>query len=264
MNDELAKRLSAACEVALAAGRETLKYFRQAGLQVDLKSDATPVTIADRQAEQLIRSAIETGFSGDGFLGEESGEKKGTSGWRWIVDPIDGTKSFIHGVPLYAVLIGIEHAGQSRIGVIHLPALEETVYAAKGQRAWCIRGDHAPQPARVSNVKKLSDGLFCTSSVKGFRDRGAWPALERLTESAKISRTWGDAFGYALVATGRAEVMIDPAMNLWDAAAVLPIIEEAGGKFTDWKGSPTIAGGEGIASNGLVHDEVLQFVSGSQ
>jgi histidinol phosphatase-like enzyme (inositol monophosphatase family) len=269
MQDEITKRLELAIDAAREAGKLTLEYFRRDDLVVDLKHDATPVTIADLGAEKLLRERIAVAFPQDGILGEELGEKPGTSGYRWILDPIDGTKSFIHGVPLYAVLIGVERAagggpqaasGQSETGVIHLPALNETVYAAKEQGAWHLLGDRPKVPARVSKTKSLGGALFLTSGLAGFHRRGAWPSFERLTKTAKLTRTWGDAYGYSLVATGRAEVMVDPEMNLWDAAAILPIIEEAGGKFTDWRGNPTIARGEGIATNGLVHEEVLKLV----
>jgi histidinol-phosphatase len=260
MTDELSQRLTLACEVAKAAGQHTLKYFQRDGLRVDLKQDATPVTIADREAEQLVREQIAKSFPADGILGEEFGEQSGTSGWRWIIDPIDGTKSFIHGVPLYAVLIGVDFQEQSRIGVIHLPPLDRTVYAATGQGAWQDRAGKTHQPIRVSQKKSLADGLFLTSGVSGFHKRGAWPAFEQLTKTAKLTRTWGDAYGYMLVATGEAEAMVDPQMSIWDAAALLPILQEAGGTFTDWQGRPTIAAGEGIATNGLVLDEVLKIV----
>jgi histidinol-phosphatase len=261
MDSDLSARLKFACDAAHEAGRLTLEYFQRDDLQVDQKNDATPVTEADRGAEQFLRQRIAAAFPDDAVLGEEFGEQLGTSGYRWILDPIDGTKSFIHGVPLYSVLIGVEHEGQSRVGVIHVPALGETAYAAAGQGAWYVRGDQPPRPARVSTIKTLSEGLFLTSSLSGFHKRGAWPFLERLSKTARLTRTWGDAYGYLLVATGRAEVMVDPIMNIWDAAALLPILEEAGGAYTDWQGRPTIHGGEGIASNGLVLDEVLRLLN---
>jgi len=259
MDSDLSSRLKLACEIAHEAGQVTLQFFQRDDLQVDLKHDATPVTMADRQAEQLLRERIASAFPNDAVLGEEFGEQLGDSGFRWILDPIDGTKSFIHGVPLYAVLIGVEHQGQSRIGVIHLPALRETVYAATGEGAWHVRGQEPPRQAHVSKVKSLAEGLFLTSGVSGFHKRDAWSFFARLTKTAKLSRTWGDAYGYLLVATGQAEVMVDPAMNVWDAAALLPILQEAGGTFTDWQGKTTIHGGEGIATNKLVLDEVLKL-----
>jgi histidinol-phosphatase len=260
MQDELTTRLELAIDAADEAGELTLRYFRRDDLAVELKRDASPVTIADREAEKLLRERIAAVFPDDAILGEELGERSGTSGYRWILDPIDGTKSFIHGVPLYAVLIGVEHAGQSTIGVIQLPALNETVYAAAGHGAWHVLGNQQKKPARISASRSLAESAFLTSGLAGFHRRGAWPFLERLTKTAKLARTWGDAYGYLLVATGRAEVMIDPEMNVWDAAAILPIIEEAGGKFTDWRGNATITSGEGIATNGFVHEEVLKLL----
>jgi histidinol phosphatase-like enzyme (inositol monophosphatase family) len=190
-------------------------------------------------------------------IGEEFGTTGGTSGFTWILDPIDGTKAFIHGVPLYGTLIGVEHEGRCHAGLIFAPALEEGVYASTGQGAWHFRGTSPPIPARVSKKAKLADGLFLTSAVDTFLPRGALGAFEALQKAAYITRTWGDCYGYLLVATGRAEVMVDPIMNLWDAAALQPILEEAGGTFTDWQGNPTIHAGESIGTNGLVMDEVL-------
>lgn len=252
--------MTLARELAREAGQLTLRYFQRSDLQVDLKSDDSPVTIADREAEQLLRKRIAAAFPHDALLGEEFGEQAGTSGFRWILDPIDGTKSFIHGVPLYSVLIGVEHAGESRIGVIYVPPLDEMAHAAIGQGAWYTRGNEPPQPARVSQQKTLAESLFLTSDPANFNKRDAWPFFQRLCAAAKASRTWGDAYGYLLVATGRAEVMVDPLMNLWDAAALLPILREAGGNYTDWQGRPRIDGGEGIGTNGFVLDEVLRLV----
>jgi histidinol-phosphatase len=260
MNAELTSRMTLARDWAREAGQLTLRYFQRDDLQVDLKSDDSPVTIADREAEQLLRKRIAAAFPQDGILGEEFGEQPGTSGFRWILDPIDGTKSFIHGVPLYSVLIGVEHEGESRIGVIYVPPLDEMVYAAVGQGAWYVRGNGPPQPARVSNKETLAESLFLTSDPANFVKREAWPFYQRLCAAARASRTWGDAYGYLLVVTGRAEVMVDPLMNLWDAAALLPILQEAGGTYTDWNGSAKIDGGEGIGTNGLILDEVLRLV----
>ncbi len=262
MADDLTPRLKFACAAAREAGRLTLRYFRQDGLQVDLKQDASPVTVADREAEQLLRKQIAASFPQDGILGEEFGEQPGSSGFRWILDPIDGTKSFIYGVPLYSVLIGVEHESESRIGVIYVPAMDEMVYAARGQGAWHVRGSQPPKPARISKTKTLAEGLFCTSGLTGFHKRGSLDVFERLTKAAKVGRTWGDGFGYLLLATGRADVMVDPAMFLWDAAPLPPIMQEAGGTFTDWKGNVTIAAGEGIGTNGFLLDEVLRLVRG--
>ncbi len=259
---DLKHRLSLALEIATEAGRLTLAHFCRADLVVERKGDDSPVTIADREAETHLRRRIAAAFPHDGMLGEEMGEAAGTSGWRWILDPIDGTKSFIHGVPLYGTLIGVELDGRPLVGVIHLPALEETVYAMRGGGAWWSRPGAAERPARVSSCARLADGLFTTTSTATYERLGRRAVYDALQARARLTRSWGDCYGYALVATGRAEVMIDPRMAVWDAAAMLPILEEAGGTFTDWSGAARIDGGEGIATNGLVLDEVLAVTRG--
>lgn len=256
LSADLAKRWTFAVEIARAAGRHTLSYFQQ-NVQVDRKSDQSPVTIADREAELLARERISRSFPEDAVLGEEFGETPGKSGYRWIIDPIDGTKTFISGVPLYSTLIGLEYSGRSVAGVIYLPALDEGVHAARGGGAWHFAKDLPQVAARVSSRSQLADGIFITSQVDSFIQRGAAQVFEQLQAKAYITRTWGDGYGYFLVATGRADVMIDPAMHLWDAASLQPVLEEAGGTFTDWQGKPTIYSGEGIATNGVLLEEVL-------
>jgi histidinol phosphatase-like enzyme (inositol monophosphatase family) len=257
-------RLELAVQAAREAGDITLGYFRREDLQVDRKGDDSPVTVADRQAEEHLRRRIAEAFPDDGILGEELPEKPGTSGYQWILDPIDGTKSFIHGVPLYGTLIGVEHQGQSVLGVIRIPGTDECVYAATGQGAWYVAGQTAPRPARVSQCPRLAEGLFLTSEVLSFDETGRRYVYDRLQAAARLTRTWGDCYGYLMVATGRAELMLDPVMCVWDAAALLPVMEEAGGTFTDWQGHRTIHGGEGIATNGLVLHEVLEISGGSK
>ena len=261
---EIAERLSFALEVGREAGAVTLEYFRRGDLEVQRKGDDSPVTLADRRAEEHLRRRIADRFPEDAILGEEFPERPGTSGFRWVLDPIDGTKSFIHGVPLYGTLIGVEHGGQSVLGVNLIPALDECVYAAQGQGAWYVGQGQPPQPARVSRTARLSEGLFLTSEIANFDAVGHRNLYDRLSTVARLSRTWGDCYGYLMVATGRAELMVDPLMNLWDAAAVQPILEEAGGTFTDWQGRPTIYSGQGVATNGLILDEVLALLRGSQ
>jgi histidinol-phosphatase len=256
----LADRLEAALASAWRAGALTLDYFNKGNYTVEQKHDATPVTIADRQAEQLLRADFAARFPDDAVLGEEFPERAGSSGFRWIVDPIDGTKSFVCGVPLYGTLIGLEHRGQSVLGVIHLPALAETIWGLAGHGAWFQRGADAAQPAKVSSRRVLSESVFCTSEVATFAKRGSAAAYTAIEAATRVARTWGDCYGYALVATGRAEVMVDPIMSVWDAAALQPILEAAGGSFTDWQGRPTIHSGEGVATNGLVHADVLALL----
>jgi histidinol phosphatase-like enzyme (inositol monophosphatase family) len=250
-------RLELAVEAAREAGRITLEYFRREDLQVERKGDDSPVTVADRKAEEHLRGRIAEAFSTDGILGEEFGEQPGTSGYRWILDPIDGTKSFIHGVPLYGTLVGIEEDGEPAAGVILIPALAECVYAARGQGAWYELGDAPRRPARVSQCARLDEALFLTSEVAGFDEVGRRDAYDRLQAATRLARTWGDCYGYLLVATGRAELMVDPIVNVWDAAAVLPVIEESGGRFADWQGRPTIHSGQCLATTPELYDEVL-------
>jgi histidinol phosphatase-like enzyme (inositol monophosphatase family) len=254
---ELASRLDLAVGAAREAGQLTLGFFQREDLAVERKADHSPVTAADRQAEQLLRRRIREAFPDDGILGEEFGEEAGTSGFRWILDPIDGTKSFICGVPLYGTLIGVERAGASVVGVIYIPGLDECVYAAIGGGAWYTHGQAAPRPARVSQRDRLADAVFLTSQLDTFYLRGAQQVYLDLERAASITRTWGDCYGYLLVATGRADVMVDPVMNVWDAAALQPILEEAGGVYTDWSGRPTIHAGEGIGCNRTLLDQVL-------
>ncbi len=258
---ELEARLEFAVTTARLAGDITLEFFRSPGLAVERKSDASPVTEADRQAESCVCRRIADAYPDDGWIGEEYGTREGSSGYRWIIDPIDGTKSFICGVPLYSTLIGLEFGGRSVLGVIHLPALGETVFARQGGGAWQQRIGSEIRPARVSATEKLEQGIFVTSQVDSFTERGAARVFDRLQTTAWITRTWGDAYGYYLVATGRATLMVDPVMSVWDAAAILPVLQEAGGRFTDWNGEATVRGGEGVGSNGWVHREVLEIMS---
>jgi histidinol phosphatase-like enzyme (inositol monophosphatase family) len=250
-------RLSLACQAARAAGDSTLKYFRRERFSYERKEDNSPVTIADREAERILREQIQAAFPDDAIVGEEYGSQEGDSGYRWILDPIDGTTSFVSGVPLYGTLVGVEHQQRSIIGVI--PALNECVYAAQGCGAWYVAGGGQPEAARVSSCESLADGLFLASQVDLFEKRDAWQVFRELQRRCYITRTWGDCYGYLLVATGRAEVMMDPVMRVWDAAALQPILEEAGGTFTDWQGQRTIYHGEGIGTNRRVLDEVLSI-----
>lgn len=264
---EIADRLELAGRMAREAGDITLGYFQRENLKIEWKHDASPVTIADREAEQALRRHIRAAFPDDGILGEELGEHPGSSGYRWILDPIDGTQSFIHGVPLYGTLIGVEHEMRSVLGVISVPALKECVWGAMGMGATYARDGHQ-RPARVSTCERLADGLLLTSDFAGYHKTGREHALTELARTARRARTWGDCYGYLLVATGRAEAMIDPIMNVWDTAALQPILEEAGGTFTDWQGRPTIHGGEAVATNGHVRDDILavtrRFLPGGQ
>ena len=266
--NDVAARLETAIAAAQLAGRETLRWFGDAGLVVDVKSDASPVTQADRAAEAILRRELLGAFPADAFLGEETGATAGTSGYEWIVDPIDGTKSFIRGVPLYATLVGCRHGGRGVLGVIAIPALDEMVHAARGGGAWHTKAAAAPVAAKVSAKSALRESLVCSSDFTSF-DRWSGgkaagsAARSRIEEACGLVRTWGDGYGYLLVATGRADIMIDPLLNPWDAAAVDVVVTEAGGRFSDWHGRDSIESGDGIATNGLVHDAALGVIRGA-
>lgn len=260
---DLAAALEFAVSAARRAGAVTMEYFGT-GVAVEIKGDASPVTVADRRAEQELRELLRARFPDDTVLGEEYGETPGTSGRRWILDPIDGTKSYIAGVPLWGVMIGLEDRGKPAAGVVYVPALNEMVYAARGLGChWLPSGhkpDDKPRPARVSSVARLGDGLVTAAAISSFEKSGKVPAYERIRKAAKVDRGWSDCYGHLLVATGRAEVMLDPVMSIWDCAALLPILLEAGGTFTDWKGDFTISGGDAFSTNGKVFEETLRLI----
>jgi len=250
-------RLAALVQVAFAAGQVTLQHFRKHDLVVDRKGDDSPVTVADREAEQETRSMLSERFPDDTIAGEEFSEQSGASEYRWTVDPIDGTKSFICGVPLYSTLLALEHRGEPLAGMILIPALRQAVVAAMGQGCFYSDDLSTWSAAKVSAKDSLSDAVFVTSEVKTFASRGDSDAYRRLEASCFLTRTWGDGYGYLMVATGRADLMVDPICNAWDVAAMVPILTEAGGRFTDWKGVATVRGGDGLGTNGRLHDEAL-------
>ena len=256
-NAEIRDRLHFALTEARRAGDLIMRYYQNADLAVDLKADQTPVTAADRAAEELLRNRIQETYPGDGVLGEEFGETESKNGYRWILDPIDGTKSFVHGVPLFGTLIGLEFQGEMVMGVCRFPALGEVVYASKGVGTWWQVGEEEPVQTRVTEVSELSKALFCFTEIEGWNEIGRFDVFARLSSEVRITRGWGDCYGHALVATGRAEFIVDPLMSPWDAAALIPILQEAGGHFLDWKGNPTIHGGNGLSVNAALKERVL-------
>jgi histidinol-phosphatase len=263
---DVAARLETAVAAVRLAAADTLRWFGDPGLAVEEKADASPVTAADRAAEAILRRELLRRFPHDAFLGEETGSTAGSSGYEWVVDPIDGTKSFIRGVPLYATLVGCRREGAGVVGVIAIPALDEIVWAATGGGAWHARGGGTAQAARVSERTRLADGLVCSSDFVSFTRNaggGGDAARARIEQACRIARTWGDGYGYLLVATGRADAMIDPLLNPWDAAAVETVVTQAGGRFSDWHGRPRIDSGDGVATNGVMHDEVLALLHAS-
>ncbi len=260
----MARRLKVAIEVARAAGERTLHYFNTTRFRVDVKGDGSPVTTADRESEEELRRGIARAFPDDGILGEEFPEKRGGSGYRWVIDPIDGTKSFVHGVPLYGVLVAVEREMRTVAGVILMPALGgeggEMVYGSRGAGAWQVVGKEGARPARVSAVGTLREALVCVTGFEYFAKCGREDLLMELGRRARVVRGWSDCYGHVLVATGRADAIIEPAMKPWDGAASTVILEEAGGAYTDWAGAATAHSGDGVASNGLVHAELLAMI----
>ena len=258
MTESLRDYLDFATEVAWQAGQLTLGYF-QTGIRPEFKADDSPVTVADQGAERLIRSRLEARFPGHAIIGEEYGAE-GAEGksHRWIIDPIDGTRAFVRGVPMYAVLIGLEIEGECRVGVAHFPALNEMIAGATGEGCWWNN-----RRARVSQVERLKDGILAHSDAGNFQIYGRAGAWERLKQAAGFRAGWSDAYGYFLVATGRVEAMVDPVMNPWDCAPFIPILQEAGGYCGDWQGNPTIYAGELLGTNQAVLPEVLRLINGS-
>lgn len=250
--------LTFARQLAYRAGRITLSHYNK-GIQHELKGDETPVTAADRATEEFIRREIEKTYPDHAIVGEEYGEKAGEGNpFRWIVDPIDGTKSFMKGVPFYSVLIGLEIEGEARVGAVCFPALDEILYAADGLGCWCNG-----KRAHVSAVSELKQAAFTYTSLSGFRTTDRLAALERFHQECFFGRGWGDAYGYHVVATGRAEAMLDPVVNLWDVAPFPPIFREAGGFFGSWDGEEGHTHGEGLACNAALKSRVLELTRGS-
>lgn len=243
---------------AREAGELTLKYFLTDAARPEFKADDTPVTVADREAEALIRRRIADAFPDHEIVGEEFGASSGGSEFRWLIDPIDGTKSFSHGVPLYGVLLALEIGGRVEVGCAHFPALNETVSAATGHGAWWNG-----KPARVSEVSELSRAVCAHIDTAYFRRNGKGEPWDRLQRAVYYNAGWCDAYGYLLVATGRAEIMVDPVMAVWDCGPFPPILKEAGGYFGDWSGNEgCIDGGEALATNAALRDEVVALLKG--
>ena len=261
--EQVQRRLQAAREMARRAGEVTLRYFRSPELEVEHKGDASPVTVADWESEQLLRRLIGREFPQDAVHGEEFGIQEGSSPFTWVLDPIDGTKSFIHGVPLYGTLIGLMYEGEPAAGVIHIPALEEIVWGTPREGAWYAHRDSPPRPCRLRPCGELDRATLLTSEVEGFVATGTFGTLQRLASATRIIRTWGDCYGYLLLATGRADCMVDPRMHLWDAVAVMAVIQGAGGAFTDWHGQPRPDGGNGVAASAQLLPAVLELLRDS-
>jgi len=249
----MSPRLSFAIDAAYRAGRFTLQYF-QTGAEVETKSDETPVTAADKGAERVIREMLSQRYPSEAILGEEEGGSSARD--RWVIDPIDGTKSFVSGVPLYATLLSYEVDGEAVLGVCYFPALDEMLYAEKGAGAF-FNG----RPAKVSDKRDVKGSVLACGGLNSMKKRGRTNGFEKISDVALATRTWSDAYGHALVATGRIEAMVDPIVNPWDISALSLIVREAGGQFTDFAGNSELSD-EAISSNGHVHAKVMEVFQG--
>lgn len=245
----MSPRLQLAMDIALEAGNLTLAYF-QNDVEISFKHDDSPVTIADREAENLLRKRITARYPEDGVYGEEEG-RTGDQKRCWVLDPIDGTKSFICGVPLFATLVAFEESDQRQIGVAFFPALDLMFCAEVGRGARCNG-----ELISVSSKTSLDRSVICTGSVATFHKRGLLDGYVRLSEAALASRTWCDAYGHCLVAMGRVEAMIDPRVEPYDVAAIQVIVSEAGGRISSFDGTENPQT-EALSSNGLLHDLIL-------
>lgn len=252
MNPEWKSRYELAVATAEQAGKLALQYFDH-DVAVEWKQDHSPVTVADREAETLLRTTLLGKFPNDGFLGEEYGDKPGTSGYRWIVDPVDGTRSFVRGIPVWATLVGLEYQGEPIAGVVVIPAMGQTYRALRGDGAY--RGERR---IRVSDVATLAAATVFYTSLSWYKKAGRLDDIVQLLLQCQTSRGFGDFWGFVLVAQGSGELMVDYGVHIWDVAAIQPLIEEAGGKFSDWDGNVTIERPDVIVSNGKLHEEVLR------
>ncbi len=250
----MTKDLQIALEIAELAGKETLKYFGQPSLVVEKKRDKSPVTIADKNTEQLIRTQLNQKFPDDAILGEEYGDAQSKNGRKWIIDPIDGTKSFIHGVPLYGVLIGLEVNDQIKVGVVNFPALNIMYYAEKGSGAY-----KNFSRISVSDISDLNEATFVFTDGKFLTEHSDHP-FEKIKHEVGLLRGWGDCYAHMLVASGQADVVVEPEMSPWDCAALIPIVEEAGGRCFDYTGATTIYGRGLVSANANISDHLLKKI----
>ena len=254
MNPQWRNRYELAVQAARQAGQLALRYY-DGSFTVEHKADLSPVTVADREAEQLLRKLLLGAFPTDGFLGEEFGDTPGSSGFRWIIDPIDGTRSFVRGIPLWATLVGLEYRDEPIAGVAEVPALGHTYRALRGDGAY-----RNERRIRVSDIGELSQALVFYSSLSWFIKGGRQEAFLELVRRTDRTRGYGDFYGFVLVAQGSGELMVEHGVHAWDVAAIQPLIEEAGGRFSNWSGQVTIHSPDVLISNGKLHDAALAIL----
>jgi histidinol-phosphatase len=246
--------VAAMITAAQAAGEIAMRYYR-GGFEVTIKADQTPVTQADREAEQAIKAVLARARPDHGFLGEELGEE-GPKDRRFIIDPIDGTKNFIRHVPIWAVLIGLEEAGEVTAGVVFNPASGEMFWARKGDGAWSDG-----TRLRVSECAVLKEATLLHADLHLLREGGHWEVFVKMVDTCGRTRGFGDYYGYGLVASGKAEIYLETDLKPWDIAPVKILVEEAGGRLTNFAGRPTIYDGSVLATNGRLHEPVLRLLS---
>ncbi|HEV3204017.1 MAG TPA: inositol monophosphatase family protein [Gemmataceae bacterium] len=254
MNPEWKNRYEAALLAAQKAGQLARSFF-DTDFTVELKADRSPVTIADREAESQLRSRLQKQFPNDGFLGEEFGDQPGTSGFRWIIDPIDATRNFVRRIPIWATLVGLEYKGEQIAGVVEMPAMGQTYHALRGHGAF-----RDNRRIHVSTMHDLARSTIFYTSISWFAKAGRDGVFMELVRRTETQRGYGDFYGHVLVAEGAGEIMVEHGVHIWDVAAIRPIVEEAGGRFTDWDGHPAVDRPDVLISNGLVHDEVLTIL----
>lgn len=263
MDADWRNRYELAVTAARRAGEIAREYFPDVKISefarnVEWKEDLSPVTAADRAGEEYLRGTLLGAFPEDGFLGEEFGEKPGSSGFRWVIDPIDGTRSFVRGIPIWGTLVGLEYRGEGIAGVVHVPMLGHTYRALRGDGAY--RDNHRIQ---VSAVGDLGEAQLFYSSLSWFAKAGGEAAFLNLARRTQRQRGFGDFYGFVLVAQGSGELMVEYGVHVWDVVAIKPIVEEAGGRFSDWDGAPRTDRPDVIASNGRLHDEALRLLRGA-
>jgi histidinol phosphatase-like enzyme (inositol monophosphatase family) len=243
-------------ELAELSGAFIRPYFANPELSVELKADQSPVTAADRGAEELLRTAIGKRFPDHGIIGEEFGNDRADAEWVWVLDPIDGTKSFMSACPLFGTLIALMHQGEPVLGAIHQPILRQLMVGDGASTT--LNG----RPVRVRPTASLSDATVLTSDTLNLPRYQNGPACERLFQRTRMLRTWGDCYGYLLVAGGWADIMLDPIMNPWDIQALIPVVRGAGGVITDWKGGNPVSANSIVAANPALHPQVLAILNG--
>ncbi|MFI5200981.1 MAG: inositol monophosphatase family protein [Candidatus Kapaibacterium sp.] len=242
-------------EITRGAGEITLRYFNKPNLEIITKSDASPVTRADRESEEYLRKRIREHFPDDKILGEEFGEDGSSESRRWILDPIDGTQSFIRGVPLYGVMIALEEGGIITHGCVHFPALNEIISARRGHGCFWNA-----ERCQVSDIERIEDATLLATDFRRLEGKLSIVARDVIVRKAKTVRGWGDCYGHFLVATGRADIMLDPKVAMWDTAPIGVIVEEAGGRAFDFSGNDTVYSPTLITTNSELAAEVKEML----